>query len=82
MKNPAIKPFPDKKLLSEILFYKGFLEEPNVTKYLKAFKNFTWSYTVEVLSFQDQTIQLSIAKPLFKSLLKDLKLKLVDLCTQ
>ena len=44
MKNPL----PDKKLLSEILFYKGFLEEPKVTKYLKAFKNYTWSYTVEV----------------------------------
>ena len=39
MKTPAKKPFPDKKkLLSEILFYKSFPEEPNVAKYLKTFK--------------------------------------------
>ena len=62
MRTPIIKTFTKRKLLSELPFYKSFLEEPNITKYLNAFKNYTHSYKVEVLNSKDLAIPLSIIK--------------------
>lgn len=68
-----IKSITDKKRLSELQsFYKSFLEEPNITKYSKAFKNYAQSYPVELLNLQDPESQLIIAKPYVKNLSKDL----------
>ena len=41
IKKPFIGPLTDKKLLSEVQFYKGFLEELNITKCSKAFENYS-----------------------------------------
>lgn len=68
-----IKSITDKKRLSELQsFYKSFLEEPNITKYSKAFKNYAQSCPVELLNLQDPESQLIIAKPYVKNLSKDL----------
>ena len=53
---------------SDLPFHKSFLEEPSNTKYPSGAP----SYRVEVLGSRDKAVQLSIAKPHVKNILKDL----------
>ena len=71
IKKPIIKPFTNRKLLTELPFDNHFFEEPNITKYPSAFKNYAHIYKVKVLDSKDTSIQLDITMPHVKNLLKD-----------